>query len=319
VGSVGLGRFLGFLTAWNLWAYTILIMATFGVMIATNPRVPDRPLGATIARRRGTRGVSAVSIVGAHRHFAVFGVRVSKWLPEHRRHDADPDVQRADSRAVHRTQPREGRHYHPLTMARCRRSRSFSLNIFGKMALGALSGFEYVAILAGECRNPARRSAVRHVEPSANHLPDVHLGTNSVLALVPQDQIDWSAPYRKRSSIGFAGSASASRSSPVLIQSAVASDRQRGVDFAGNTRLPMVAGWDGLLPRGSHAASQASDAAHSILFVGALTLAMAMVGQLGRQRPGGLPASGECRWHFLYAFTYLAMFAIPFVRSASTA
>jgi hypothetical protein len=25
----------------------------------------------------------------------------------------------------------------------------FSLNIFGKMALGALSGFEYVAILAG--------------------------------------------------------------------------------------------------------------------------------------------------------------------------
>ena len=31
-----------------------------------------------------------------------------------------------------------------------------NLNILGKMALGALSGFEYVAILAGECRNPAR-------------------------------------------------------------------------------------------------------------------------------------------------------------------
>src|SRR5262245_61684917 len=27
--SVRLGRFLGFLRAWNLWAYTILIMATF--------------------------------------------------------------------------------------------------------------------------------------------------------------------------------------------------------------------------------------------------------------------------------------------------
>src|SRR5678815_1908818 len=26
--TVGLGKFLGFLTAWNLWAYTILVMAT---------------------------------------------------------------------------------------------------------------------------------------------------------------------------------------------------------------------------------------------------------------------------------------------------
>src|SRR5262245_11753351 len=34
--TVGLGGFLGFLTAWNLWAYTVVIMAMFGVVIATN-------------------------------------------------------------------------------------------------------------------------------------------------------------------------------------------------------------------------------------------------------------------------------------------
>src|SRR4029078_8661479 len=34
--TVGLGKFAGFLVAWNLWAYTILILATFGVMIAKN-------------------------------------------------------------------------------------------------------------------------------------------------------------------------------------------------------------------------------------------------------------------------------------------
>ena len=33
---VGFGEFGGFLTAWNLWAFAILIIATFGVMIATN-------------------------------------------------------------------------------------------------------------------------------------------------------------------------------------------------------------------------------------------------------------------------------------------
>ena len=33
---------------------------------------------------------------------------------------------------------------------------SLNLNVLGKMALGALSGFEYVAILAGETKNEIR-------------------------------------------------------------------------------------------------------------------------------------------------------------------
>ena len=34
--QVGLGKFAGFMVAWNLWSYAVLIMATFGVTIATN-------------------------------------------------------------------------------------------------------------------------------------------------------------------------------------------------------------------------------------------------------------------------------------------
>ena len=34
-----------------------------------------------------------------------------------------------------------------------------SLNLLGKMGFGALGGFEYVAIHAGECRNPVRTIA----------------------------------------------------------------------------------------------------------------------------------------------------------------
>src|SRR5207253_10278514 len=34
--SIALGRFAGFMLAWNLWAYAVLIGATFGVTIATN-------------------------------------------------------------------------------------------------------------------------------------------------------------------------------------------------------------------------------------------------------------------------------------------
>jgi amino acid transporter len=34
--SIALGRFAGFMVAWNLWAYAVLIGATFGVTIANN-------------------------------------------------------------------------------------------------------------------------------------------------------------------------------------------------------------------------------------------------------------------------------------------
>ena len=69
-----------------------------------------------------------------------------------------------------------------------------SLNIFGKMALGALSGFEYVAILAGECRDPARTIGQSVLIAAPVIAVMFILGTSSVLALVPQDQIDLVSP-----------------------------------------------------------------------------------------------------------------------------
>src|SRR5438445_799895 len=65
----------------------------------------------------------------------------------------------------------------------------YSLNIFGKMALGALSGFEYVAIMAGETRS-ASRTITRSVFLAAAIIALMFiLGTDSVIALVPRDRI----------------------------------------------------------------------------------------------------------------------------------
>ena len=52
----GLGKFLGFLTAWNLWAYSIAVMAVFGVDDRDESRVPHRADGRDVHEgRRGTR------------------------------------------------------------------------------------------------------------------------------------------------------------------------------------------------------------------------------------------------------------------------
>src|SRR5260370_7522658 len=45
--------------------------------------------------------------------------------------------------------------YHPLRLVMPPMT-MFSLSVFTKMMFGALSGFEYIAIFAGETRNPVR-------------------------------------------------------------------------------------------------------------------------------------------------------------------
>jgi len=309
--TVGLGKFLGFLTAWNLWAYAILIMATFGVMIATNLSYLIAPMGATFVHAPWyTAAVSAACVVGLT-VVSLFGVRVSKWLQgiggtaqilTYTALILVPFI------AVSRGTAAE---YHPVTVAAPALT-LFSLNIFGKMAMGALSGFEYVAILAGECRNPARSIGRATIAAAPIIALMFILGTGSVLGLVPQDQIDLVSPIPQTLSIGFAGLGMVRFIVPVLITLLLL--RQIGnvaLIFAGNTRLPMVAGWDGLLPAWFSRLHPTLRTPHnSILFVGALTLVMAMAGQIGVNAQEAFQLLENAGGIF-YAFTYLAMFAIP--------
>ena len=81
--------------------------------------------------------------------------------------------------------------------------------------------------------------------------------------------------------------------------------------FAGNTRLPMVAGWDNLLPAWfTRLHAKYRTPVNSILFVGAVTLVLALVGLIGV----GKQEAFQLLWNasgLFYALTYLVMFAIP--------
>ena len=88
---------------------------------------------------------------------------------------------------------------------------------------------------------------------------------------------------------------------------------QSSVMFSGNTRLPMVAGWDSLLPQWFtrlHATYKTP--VNSILFVGAATLVMGIVGLIGV----GKQEAFQLLWNasaVFYALTYLVMFAVPLI------
>ena len=140
------------------------------------------------------------------------------------------------------------------------------------------------------------------------------LGTSSVLALIPIDQIDLIAPIPQVLSVGFAraragGVGRAGRRSWCCSCIRVA---QASVMFAGNTRLPMVAGWDGLLPAWfTRAASALPDAGQldPVRRRGRRS-AFSIAGLIGV----GKQEAFQLLWNasaIFYALTYLVMFAIP--------
>jgi amino acid transporter len=70
----------------------------------------------------------------------------------------------------------------------------FNLNIYSKLALGALTGIKYVAILAGESKSPARNIG-RSVVIAAPVIAIMFiLGTASVIAFVRPDEVDLISP-----------------------------------------------------------------------------------------------------------------------------
>ena len=314
---VGLGKFAGFMVAWNLWAYAVVIMATFGVTIATNASYLLTGGSASLSQLWWyTPMVSTVALLIVTM-ITILGLGVGRWVQDiggtaHVLTFAAllivPVIALGQGRQIS---------YHPLDVS-APAFTPFSLNIFGKMALGALSGFEYVAIMAGEARSPSRTIG-RSVLIAAPVIAVMFiLGTNSVIAFVPKDRIDLVSPIPQTLSVGFGGIGIARLIVPALILLLLL--RQVGVVtmlFNGNTRLPLVAGWDNMLPPWfTRLHPRFRTPTNSILFVSAITIGLSLAGQAGVGVQEAFQLLENAAGIF-YALTYLALFAIPIFGVAS--
>jgi len=89
--------------------------------------------------------------------------------------------------------------------------------------------------------------------------------------------------------------------------------------FNGNTRLPLVAGWDNLLPAWfTRLHPRFRTPVNSILFVSAITIALTLAGQAGVGVQEAFQLLENAAGIF-YALTYLALFAIPIFGAAKLA
>ena len=304
---------IGFLVAWNLWLFAILNTSETGLQVTQYLAYVIGPGGRWLTDSRWFISLMSAAIIAALVAITLVGLGVGKWV-----HKAGGMLMLGTFAMLVLLPWMNIAHgslteYHPLSPAMPVVS-VLSLNLLGKMGFGALGGFEYVAIHAGECRNPVRTIGWSVAVAAPIIAVMFILGTSSVLVLVPQDQIDLIAPIPQALSAGFRSLGSAAAVAPVAIM-ALLSIRvaQASVMFAGNTRLPMVAGWDGLLPDWfTRFHSRYQTPVNSILFVGAATLALSIAGLIGV----GKQEAFQLLWNasaIFYALTYLVMFAIPLV------
>ncbi len=309
----GFNELVGFLVAWNLWLFAILNTSETGIQVTQYLVYVMGPSGRAVAESPIVTAAASAAIFAALILLAVRGLSVGKWV--HKAGGALMLLTFAALILLPWVNVATGTvaSFHPLATAAPVVS-VMSLNIFGKMGFGALGGFEYVAIHAGECRNPVRTIA-RSVLVAAPMIAAMFiLGTSSVLAFIPIDDVDLIAPIPQVLSVGFRplGVVGIVAPATILVLAAVRV-AQASVMFTGNTRLPMVAGWDGLLPRWfARLHDRFGTPVHSILFVGAMTFVFSLAGVIGVDKQEGF----QLLWNasaIFYALTYLVMFAIPMI------
>jgi amino acid transporter len=314
--KLGLGEAAGFMVAWNLWMYAVVLISSIGLLIASNLSYAfSVPWMAT--SKTFIVGVSCV-LMAALIVLGILGLGVSKWL-----HNAGsvmllmaftvliglPFIQHA--RGVLPS-------YHPFALAMPTLT-LLSLNIFGKLAVGALSGFEYVAVLAGECRDPERTIGRATLIAAPIIAVMFILGTSAVLAFSSPGQIDLIAPIPQTITRGLGSLGMASVVGPVVIllltSRAIANS---SIVFTGNTRMPMVAGWDRLLPSWfTRLHPRFRTPVNSIVFVGAVSLMFGLAGIAGVGEQEAFQLLDNAAG-ILYGVTYLVLFALPLLASRSS-
>jgi amino acid transporter len=311
--KIAFNDFVAFMVAWNLWVFAISILAGIGLVVTTNFSYAIGPRAAWMREHTPVITIVSILLVIGMVLASMRGLRVGKWIQ-----NAGGTMLLVTFAAlillpllgiIHGTVGE----YHPFAFQVPAFS-SYNINVASKLALGGLSGFEYLAIVAGETKSPARNFG-RSVMIAAPIIAVMFiLGTSSVLAFVSPEHVDLIGPIPQVLSIGFGSYGWVG----IVVSIAIFGVVMRTIAlmsmyFTANTRLPMVAGWDRLLPSWfTRLHPKHKTPTNSILFVGAVTLVLGLLSLTGVNAQEAFQLLDNAGGVF-YAATYLVLFAIPII------
>jgi glutamate:GABA antiporter len=308
---LGFNDQVGFLVAWNLWLFVILYVAVIGLVTTTFVAYALGPAATWIASSKWLILTVSFVLIAGMMLLSALGLNIGKWLGNIGSIATLLVLIALIAAPLLNLWRGTLAQYHPLRLV-VPPLTVFSLSVFTKMMFGALSGFEYVAIFAGETRSPAR-NLTRSVLITAPFIALIYIfATSSILAFLPPAAVDVLGPIPQALRLAWHGWSVTGVLVPVaIVLLFVNYPTSFSVYFSASARLPMVAGWDHLLPAWfTRLHPRYKTPVNSILFLGVVTLAgsvAALIG-VGPQEAYELLLT----WGFtFYGIAYLALFAIP--------
>ena len=309
--KLGLGPFFGFLTAWNLFAFTLVIFGGSGIVVAASLAYALGPPAAWMASSGWLITLLNTAVFGLVVWVNIRGFHVGKWISN----AAGAMTVGIFAALILLLLVRPG---HPQPGAGAAFSLAapavtlFSVNLFSKIAFSALGGLEQVAVFAGESKNPGR-SIARSVWLAAPLIAALYiLGTGAVLAYIPPGKVDLTAPIPQTLSAALGTHRTLAWIGGLAIACLTAGYiGQTIVCVAEAARLPMVAGWDGLIPAWfTELHPRYRTPWRSIWFVVLCCLAFGLFSLLGagQQEAYQILQGTSCGCLGIY---YLVLFAIP--------
>jgi amino acid transporter len=201
----------------------------------------------------------------------------------------------------------------------------FSMNLFSKIAFNALTGLEMVAVFAGETRD-AGRTILRSAWIAAPIVALIYiLMTGAMLAYIPAAKVDLTGPIPQLLAAAFGGGAAGGGHGidlglvlgrATILVLALALVAQYTVMVAETSRLPMVTGWDGIIPAWfTRLDPRWKTPTRSIAVIVAAAIGMGVLATYGTGAQEAFQLISSVG-NIFYGIYYLMMFAIPFVVGA---
>lgn len=306
------GDAVGFLVALNLWATVVLVVGSMVMMLTDNIGYAAGPAGSWIVESKFVTALVTAVVMGSMAAIAIRGLSFAKWIHNIGGFVLILMILSMLAFAV----PRWVRG-NPAAAPAAVVFPAFTLlnlNIAAKMGFGAFCGFDGMCIFAGEIRNSnVARTLRRSIFLSGPLIAFIYiLGTASVLAFTHPSDLDLISPPTQALMRGSAGTPFAAIAAPTIAVLLILNGLGgTSLYFNSVIRLPMVAGWDMLLPQWlSRLHPRFKTPVGSIICVAVATFALTFLGNLGvgaQEAFQFLNSAGLICW----ALTYLVMFAIP--------
>jgi glutamate:GABA antiporter len=307
------GDAIGFMTAWNLWAYALSSISTILFQIPSEMSYMLGPAAARLPDDHLFVYPLLATIVALLTLAAVRGLGLGKWI--HNVSGASVLAVFALLIATPLWAWLHGArlHYAPFAL-HLPPTDPTSLSLVGQV-LFAAAGLEYIAIMAGETHSAGRAIGRSVVIASPVILLMFVLGTAAVLSIHGAHRgtaINYVAPIPQTLALALGGggpAAAVGKLAILLLQIRILG--AASFLFTGATRLPMAAGWDHLIPAWFNELHPVyKTPVNSILVTSGIIAAMLVLGSAGVRAAEAFGVLNDASDEF-YGLAYLAMFLIP--------